>query len=145
MAFTYDLATNCGKVRLEIGDTVSGDGVLPSGGNLSDTEIAYFLAQEGDSVGRAAARACEALSRAWARLVDLAVGPRRESLSQAAAAWAEWARTLRSQYGGGPMGAYSAGWLRQDGYGDQAEPSDERGESTESASEYGRETVYVRV
>jgi hypothetical protein len=144
MEFTYDLTTAVGKVRLEIGDTSSDDGVKPDGSNLTDAEISLWLTEEG-SVGRASARACEALARTWARLVDLAVGPRRESLSQAAKAWAEQGAELRRQHGGGKMGAYAAGWLRQDGYGDEAEPSDERGESEASASEYGRETVYIRV
>ncbi len=49
--------------------------MLPSGQNLSDAEIAYFLDEESDSVTAAAARACEALSQAaaaWAaRAVEL--------------------------------------------------------------------------
>ncbi len=127
MVFTYDLTTDIGKVRLEIGDTTSGDGVKPNGTNLTDAELTYWLAEEG-SVGRASARACEALARAWARLVDLAVGPRRESLGQAAKAWAEQGAELRKQFGGADRGAYSAGVKRVgDGYGDAAEPSDERG------------------
>ena len=39
MAFTYDLATDCGKVRFMIGDTVS------SGALLTDAEIAYCLVE----------------------------------------------------------------------------------------------------
>ncbi len=121
VAFTYDLTTDTGKLRLEIGDTVSDAGVKPDGSNFSDAELAYFLVQESDSVGRATARACEVLARMFAGYVDLAVGSRRESLSQAAKAYTDRATALRRQFGGGGRGAYSAGVLRSsDGH-----PSDE--------------------
>lgn len=98
MAFTYDLATAIGQVRLAIGDTSSatGAGVRPDGTNLSDAEIAYFLTAEGDDVGLATARACEALAMMWSNVADLQVGPRRESLGQVAARYAERAAALRS-------------------------------------------------
>lgn len=132
--FSYDLTTNVGKVRLEIGDTTSGTGVKPDGTNFTDTELEYFLDQEADSVGRATARACEVLARGFSGLVDLAVGPRRESLSQAAKAYMDRAKELRKQYGGGGAGrAYSAGWVRSTG----GEPSDEEPTSrTGSVVEY---------
>lgn len=79
--FSYDLTTSVGMLRLEIGDEVFESGVKPNGDNFTDAELEYFLAQEGSTVGRAAARACEVLSRAYAGLVDLTVGPRRETLS----------------------------------------------------------------
>lgn len=131
--WSYDLTTSVGQLRLEIGDEVYESGVKPSGDNFTDTELEYFLAQEGSSVGRAAARACEVLSRAYAGLVDLTVGPRRESLSQASAAFQKRAGELRKQYGGGATsGAYSAGWIRSaDG-----EPSDEYPTSSGSSNEY---------
>lgn len=98
MTFTYDLATAIGQVRLAIGDTSSatGAGVRPDGTNLSDAEIAYFLTAEGDDVGLATARACEALAMMWSNVADLQVGPRRESLGQVAARYAERAAALRS-------------------------------------------------
>lgn len=120
VTFTYDLTTTVGQVRVEIGDTVSGTGVKPDGANFSDAEITYFLTQE-SSVGRAAARACEVLARMYAGLVDLTAGPRRESLSQAATAYADRARELRRQYGGAANGAYAAGFVRSAG----GHPSDE--------------------
>lgn len=55
MVFTYDLATNTGKVRLLIPDNVD------SGHILEDDEIDAFLAMEGD-VKRAAALALESIA-----------------------------------------------------------------------------------
>lgn len=98
MAFSYDLTTAIGQVRLAIGDTSSttGAGVRPDGTNLSDAEITYFLTAEGDDVSLATARACEALAMMWANVADLQVGPRRESLSQVSTRYAERAAALRS-------------------------------------------------
>jgi hypothetical protein len=110
--FSYDLTTTVGQLRLEIGDTTYQSGVKPDGSNFSDTELTYFLAQEGAAVGRGTARACEVLARMFAGLVDLAVGPRKESLSQAAQAFSDRAKELRRQFGGAAQGAYAAGWMR---------------------------------
>jgi hypothetical protein len=95
MAFTYDLATNAGQVRLALGDTVSAVGVRPDGSNLTDAEVAAFLAAEGDDVDLATARACEALATMWANVVDLTVGPRSERLSQVAQRYGERAAGIR--------------------------------------------------
>jgi hypothetical protein len=104
--FSYDLTTAVGQVRLAIGDTSSstGAGVRPDGTNLTDTEITYFLTTEGDDVELATARASETLAMMWANLADLQVGPRRESLSQIAARYAERAAAVRS-------GALRAGYV----------------------------------
>ena len=54
MSFTYYLSsTNAttaalARVRLEIGDTVEGAGVLPDGGNLTDEEITVYLTDHAD-------------------------------------------------------------------------------------------------
>lgn len=95
MAFSYDLTTNVGQVRLALGDTISGAGVRPDGSNFSDAEIAYFIARE-SSPDLAVARACEVLATQWATVADLQVGPRQESLGQVAQRYAEQAVTLRS-------------------------------------------------
>jgi len=124
MTFTYDLAAadadtlNIAKVRLEIGDTVSGTGVRADGSNLTDEEIQTWLDTEGDDVMRATARACEMLARDWARAASIAVGPRREQLSDVSKAYAEQAKALREQHGGEAT-AFSANWARQDGYHDR--------------------------
>lgn len=56
MVFTYDLATNIGKVRLLIPDRVD------SGHILEDDEITAMLAMEGNVVKRAAALALESIA-----------------------------------------------------------------------------------
>lgn len=92
---TTDLTTSVGQLRLALGDTVYGSGVRPDGSNLSDAELTYFLAQEGNDVVLATALACETLATMWAGQADLAVGPRKESLSQVAQQYAKRAETLR--------------------------------------------------
>jgi len=97
MAFTYNLSTPLGQVRLELGDTVLDQGPRPAKANFSDAEITYFLEQEGNEVLLAVARACEVLSRQWSSAADVQVGPRRESFSQVSAGYAARASGLRAQ------------------------------------------------
>lgn len=104
MAFTYDLTTSLGKVRMELGDSVDasaspGSGVRPNGANFTDAEITYFLTLEGDSVMKATAAACETLSRQWTAAVSITVGPRSEGFDTVAAKWAAQAAALRASYG----------------------------------------------
>ena len=75
------------RVRLEIGDSVEGAGVLPDGGNLSDEEIAVFLTQYANDVALTTAALAGVLARRWSVLADVTVGPRSEKLSQVAQAW----------------------------------------------------------
>jgi hypothetical protein len=118
MAFTYDLTTDTGKVRLELGDT-TGDGrggVRPDGQNLQDEEIAVWLSREG-GVMRAVAAACEALSRQWSIIADTSSGPLSESAGAVAGKWAERARGLRDAYGFGDVnsagGTFAGGFIRE--------------------------------
>ena len=62
MAYTYDTATNNGKVRLLIQDTTEADAVF------TDAELAVFLDMESDNVRRGAAMALEAMAADKARL-----------------------------------------------------------------------------
>ena len=121
MAFTYDLSTDVGQVRLEIGDTNSGNGVKPDGTNLSDEEIQHLVTREGNAM-RAAAACCEILARHWARVANIAVGSRREDLSTIADQWAKQAKSLREQYGNaaGAVTSFSIGPKRHDGYSEAA-------------------------
>lgn len=105
MAFTYDLSTPIGQVRLHIGDMVSGAGVLPDGRNFSDEEIAYVLVNEGNSIMGAVAACCEILANAWASVASVTVGPRREELSHVSEMYHRRAVELRLRYGGGGVGA----------------------------------------
>lgn len=74
MAFTYDLSTDRGALRLSIGDTIEFAGPRPtqgSGGpaqtNFTDAEADYFLANGGgsDAVISGAALGFEILSSEW--------------------------------------------------------------------------------
>lgn len=146
--FTYDLTTDVGKLRLEIGDQSEGAGVRPDGSNFADEELETILEQEGNVLGRGIARACEILANAWATLADLTVGPRSEKLSQVAARFEKRAAALRMQYGGGSTGACSAGMIRVDGYQSTADPvaSDAYDESgSDVRGEYMGTTVYIKV
>jgi hypothetical protein len=121
MTFTYDLintdpvVVDISKVRLEIGDTVEGDGVLPDRGNLSDEEIALLLAREGGLM-RAVAAICELLARHWARVANITVGPRREDLSKVSEQWADLAESIREQFGFTTGRVSVSALTRVDGY-----------------------------
>ena len=101
MAFTYDLSTNVGKIRLELGDTIQNSGIRPNNGNLSDEELQYWYDRE-LNVMRAVAAACEALARMWSTAASISIGPHSESLSDVAEAWDKRAKLLRQQYGDTP-------------------------------------------
>lgn len=119
MTFSYDIATQVGQVRLEIGDSTYGTGILPDGTNLSDEEIQFYLTREG-GVGAAVAGVCEMLSIRFSNLADIAIGPRRESMSQIAKAYSDRAKALRIQYGGSTGRAFSTSPVRTDGFADAA-------------------------
>lgn len=110
MTFIYDLTTDTGKLRLEVGDTTEDRGPRPDMANFSDEEMTHFLSEEG-TVGRAAARACEVLATEWSRKAGSErLGPRSFSRSQAKS-FAEEAARRREQHGY-PEGAAGqfAGW-----------------------------------
>ena len=60
MAFTYDLATDVGKVRLLISDV---DTAVAANQVFTDEEVETLLALEGDSVRLGAALALETIAR----------------------------------------------------------------------------------
>lgn len=115
MTFTYDLTDEVGQVRLLIGDITSGQGVKPDHTNFTDAEIEHFLAQEGNSVKGAAAMACEVLTAMYATVVDISVGPRRESLGKIADNFTRLAAKYRAEAGGGPA-VSSVGVIPYDGF-----------------------------
>lgn len=126
MTFTYDLASAdadevaISKVRLELGDTVSGTGVRPSNANLTDEEIAVWLEDEDDHIMRTVARACEALARMWSPMSNYSDGQQSEQFGKVAAEYAAKAKELRSLYGGSSGSAFAVGAGRSDGYADAA-------------------------
>ena len=127
MSFTYYLSSTntttaaLARVRLEIGDTVEGAGVLPDGGNLSDEEITVYLTEYGNDVAAAVNALAGVLSRRWATVADVSVGPRSEALSQVSKAWA----AIADKLGGSEAGtvfAMTPG--RSDGYQEHADEVD---------------------
>lgn len=130
MTFTYDLTSsdedelNIAKVRLELGDTVSGVGVRPDNANLTNEEIAIWLGDEDDHVMRTVARACEALARMWTNVCNITTGPRKEEFGKVAGDWSNRGESLRAQYGGTSSSAFSASLTRTDGYSVAASEAD---------------------
>lgn len=125
MAFTYSLDDTgdnllVAKVRFEIGDTVEGSGILPSGANLSNEEILYYLDLYSDDVMQTAGALCSVLSRHWANAADITVGPRREQLSQISQQWSDRAEELNPRHA-----SFAIGVQRDDGYSDNAESESE--------------------
>lgn len=128
MSFTYNLASTgdsllISKVRMEIGDTVEDNGVLPTGDNLSDAEILLKLGEYDNDVMQAAGALCALLARRWATVSDITVGPRRESLSQVSQRWAQMANEMNPSYS-----SFSIGVQRSDGYSDEADDASEYAE-----------------
>jgi hypothetical protein len=117
MAFTYDITTDVGKLRLAIGDTLLLQGPRPSRANYSDAEIQYFLDTEA-SIGRASVMAFDSLAAEWSSFTNITLGPRREEFAKIAEAYSKRADKARTQFGGGS--SFSVGWERQDGYHDAA-------------------------
>lgn len=66
MAFTYDLTTDRGVVRFNLGDTVENAGPRPDKRNFSDAEIDYLIATETLGNTAAAALGFETLASEWA-------------------------------------------------------------------------------
>ncbi len=87
------------EVRLLIGDTVCTKALL------LDSEIQFFLTEEG-SAPFAAPLAAEAIAAKLCRDVDVSTGSVSKSLSQAAEAYRQLAKTLRAraeEQGGAPI------------------------------------------
>lgn len=123
MTFTYSIGDDIGKIRLYTGDVVEGTGVRNDGSNFSDEELLLLLDQEEDDWRRVVAAVCEILAIDWARVADVTVGPRKETLSGVSKRYAAMAESFRSQYGGGGGSntAFSVGLDREDGYSEAQE------------------------
>lgn len=115
----YDLDTDAGKVRLEIGDTDT------TAAELLDEEIAYFLSTEGSVLG-AAARACEALAAKYARQFDFQTDDQSFKRSQISKAYADKAKELRARAGG----VSTVSPTRIDGYSDDIANNETSGASS---------------
>jgi len=117
MAFSYEaaLATDRDKVRFYVQDTVSGAGPKPNSDNFDNAELDAVITLEG-SWQRAVAACFEILVGAWAREVDITVGPRHESLSQTAARYQSLAAEWRAKWGTSRGRGGSRAITRVDGY-----------------------------
>lgn len=112
MAFTYDIAASgeyltISQIRLEIGDTVEDSGVRPDGRNFSDAELLSIYGDEGDHVGRAAARCCELLAREWGRVPKTTLRGDAIDPSQASVNFAREARELRRAHGSAGVSSFA--------------------------------------
>jgi hypothetical protein len=94
MTFTYNLAGTgdtllISKVRLELGDTVSGAGVRPGSVNLTDEEIQIWLDEEADDIQATVGRAAQALANMWASAaVSKSAGPYSVNYGKVSDIWA---------------------------------------------------------
>lgn len=117
MSFTNDLTTDIGILRALLGDDTEDAGIKPDGTNISDEFLQVLLNREGD-IDNAQAGGCEALARWWASYAgSLTTGPISESFQQATT-WANLAKSLRAQYGGGGGRSFVIDMTRSDGYHD---------------------------
>lgn len=104
-AAAYDVSTDLGKVRLEVGDTDTANPIF------ADDEITYFLTEEG-SVLAAAARACETLAARYAGSYRFKTDDQEFDRGKLSEQYAAQAKRLRAQAGG----ATSVASTRIDGY-----------------------------
>lgn len=100
--FSYDLSSSdtntalVAKVRLWLGDTVQGVGVLPDGSNFQDEEILLMLDLNGNDSALAVTALYRPLAARWAVYADVTVGPRKEALSQVAERWQKLAEAAEA-------------------------------------------------
>jgi hypothetical protein len=123
MAFTYDLTTDVGKLRLAVGDSIENSGPRPQTGassNFSDEELQHFVTTEG-TVGSASAAVFETLAAEWSIFTNITLGPRKEEFAKIAEAFLKRAAAARARYGGGL--SFSVSWSRVDGYSEASEGS----------------------
>ena len=132
MAFSYTAGSTADRdrVRLEIADTDESRALF------QDAEIDDFLAQEGDSVLKAAARACETLSMRFARDFDFTADGATFRKSQQHAHYASEAKRLRRK----AQGSTTIMPRRQDGYSVYTDSDEVTGLNSldSGTSNYGR-------
>lgn len=122
MAFTYDLTSNRGKVRLAIGDTVSGSGPRPANGNFTDAEIDVYLTPviAASHEWRAAvAPLLRQLAVEWTHQANISIGEYSAQYGALAAGYREmareWERTSTTA-GAAATGGITAGKLALDSF-----------------------------
>jgi hypothetical protein len=108
MAFTYDVSTSLGQLRLAIGDTVAGAGPRPDGTNYSDAELGVYLTPviaSGYAYGRAVPSMFRVLASEWSNRASVTIGEFSMSSAAVAEAYrkqaAAWEATIDT--GGAPV------------------------------------------
>jgi hypothetical protein len=125
------ITTDRDAVRLLIGDTDTDDELF------QDDEIAFFLAERADDVYLAAADACDAAARKFARAYDFTTDGQSFHRSQMSKAYLALAKDLRLRAAGGLTTLVPT---RVDGYSDDV-AADEVQTATRPAGRRG----YYRV
>lgn len=115
MDFIYDLTTNRGKVRFNLGDTVEDQGPRPDGRNFWDDEIDHLLTEE-TTVTAATAFGFEILASEW---VSFSIAEREDDYNydakETANNYANFAKEWRAKPDGGTgSGSLQAGVLTLD-------------------------------
>ena len=117
MAFTYDVSTALGQLRLAIGDTVSGTGPRPAGANYTDAELGVFLTPvtaAGYGYGRAVPQVLRLLANEWTNQANISIGEYSAQYGQIAAnyrAAAAAADLAIDNTGAGVTGGISVGTM----------------------------------
>lgn len=100
MAFTYNISDTTdisSMMRLELGDNVLDDGILPETRNFTDEELDYFYTQESSDFWSAVARAFDAAAAVWARYPEVYhMGPEYQRIS-ASKYYSERAKDARTK------------------------------------------------
>ena len=108
MAFTYDVSTSLGQLRLAIGDTKLNEGPRPDGANYSDAELGVFLTPviaAGYAYGRAVPQMLRLLAVEWSNRASVTIGEFSANYVAVAEAYrkqaAAWEATIDT--GGAPV------------------------------------------
>lgn len=71
-------------MRLELGDSVLNNGILPEGDNFSDEELSHFYTEESQDFWEAIARAFDSAASRWgAYPTSIRLGPESQQISAA--------------------------------------------------------------
>jgi hypothetical protein len=117
MAFTYNPSADpvseaedylIALIRLQIGDSIEGDGPKRGGENFADAEILLSYAAEGSHRQRTVARLYETLSAEWAHKTGSETLESIQESSQQAYAYTRMATVQRKQWGYGADAALTS-------------------------------------
>ena len=117
MAFTYDVSTALGQLRLAIGDTKPGEGPRPDGTNYTDAELGVFLTPviaAGYAYGRAVPAMFRILASEWSNRASVTIGEFSANYAAVAENYrkraADWEATIDTT-GAGVSGGITVGTM----------------------------------